>query len=258
MKNNNLPQLVKDTCQKYGINPDDSLWNCHGTWVMYHRALERVAALHNITFNEPTIIEHNADKRICVMLVKGTWQGKEEWTIGEAMPINIDRKNNQQQYPFAMAEKRAKDRVILKLLGLHGYVYSQEEFADAENDLQKNKPQPKPIPDPKPEPNKTTELGEIQQKAKLTLDETIKKTEQDRKDIADGKYTPATETKSQVDWEKIHQNYMKNISQLPSQSMCQFWFNKHKETLKEMKTAVPRMYGEIEAHYTSQLESYQL
>ena len=105
---------------------------------------------------------------------------------------------------------------------------------------------------------KNVDENKPKEEKKLTLDETIKKTEQDRKDIANGKYPPATETKSQVDWEKIHQNYMKNISELPSQSMCQFWFNKHKETLKEMKTAMPRMYGEIEAHYTSQLESYQL
>lgn len=92
---------------------------------------------------------------------------------------------------------------------------------------------------------------------KLTLDETIKKTEQDRKDIADGKYTPATETKSQADWEKIHQNYMKNISELQSQSMCHFWFNKQKDILKDMKTAVPRMYGEVEEHYTKKLNSLQ-
>ena len=33
-------------------------------------------------------------------------------------------------YPYAMAEKRAKDRVILKLLDIHGEVYSQEEADD--------------------------------------------------------------------------------------------------------------------------------
>jgi hypothetical protein len=33
-------------------------------------------------------------------------------------------------YPFAMAEKRAKDRVILKLIALHGLVYSEEEADD--------------------------------------------------------------------------------------------------------------------------------
>ena len=45
-----------------------------------------------------------------------------EWSIGEASPYN-----NKNAYPFAMAEKRAKDRVILKLVGLHGDVYSQDE-----------------------------------------------------------------------------------------------------------------------------------
>ena len=66
------------------------------------------------------------------------------------------------------------------------------------------------------------------------------------------------ENKDHAEWEKIHATYMKNISQLVSQSMCQFWFNKHKDVLKNMKTAVPRMYGEIEAHYTSQLESFKI
>ena len=31
-----------------------------------------------------------------------------------------------------MAEKRAKDRVILKLIGLHGYIYSDDELEDTE------------------------------------------------------------------------------------------------------------------------------
>ena len=133
-----VPQLIKDTCDAVGIDAKTALWNCHGTWVMYHKALEKVAAHQNIKFDLPQIIEHDADKRVCVMLVKGKWKEREEWTIGEAMPINIDRGSNKQQYPFAMAEKRAKDRVILKLLGLHGHVYSQEEFADPNVDLQKS------------------------------------------------------------------------------------------------------------------------
>ncbi len=50
-------------------------------------------------------------------------------TFGEAAPMN-----NSNGYPVAMAEKRAKDRVILKLVGLHGDVYSEDEadeFKDA-------------------------------------------------------------------------------------------------------------------------------
>lgn len=44
-----------------------------------------------------------------------------------------------------MAEKRAKDRVILKLVGLHGYVYSEEEsddFKDAKPNTGAIPPQP--------------------------------------------------------------------------------------------------------------------
>ncbi len=57
-----------------------------------------------------------------VILVTGRFNDKVEWSFGEAAPYNL--KNN---YPFAMAEKRAKDRVILKLVGLHGDAYSEIE-----------------------------------------------------------------------------------------------------------------------------------
>ena len=140
--NADIPEIIRKTCEEAGISAKESLWNCHGTWVMYHKALEKVASIQNIKFDQPNIIEHDAEKRICVMIVTGHWKDKTEWTIGEAMPINIDRGNNKQQYPFAMSEKRAKDRVILKLLGLHGHVYSQDEFADAEEDLKPKGNQP--------------------------------------------------------------------------------------------------------------------
>ena len=53
--------------------------------VMYHKALEKVASIQNIKFDQPNIIEHD------VPIVTGHWKDKTEWTIGEAMPINIDR-----------------------------------------------------------------------------------------------------------------------------------------------------------------------
>jgi hypothetical protein len=43
-------------------------------------------------------------------------------SYGEATP-----QNNKNLYASAMAEKRAKDRVILKLIGVSGHVYSSEE-----------------------------------------------------------------------------------------------------------------------------------
>jgi hypothetical protein len=51
-----------------------------------------------------------------------------EWSIGEALVnVNYRVSGRQAGYVYAMAEKRAKDRVILKLLELHGLVYSEEE-----------------------------------------------------------------------------------------------------------------------------------
>ena len=62
---------------------------------------------------------------------------------------------------------------------------------------------------------------------------------------------------SQDEWQKITQNYLRNIDEFKSQSMCLHWFNKNKDVLKNMKTVVPRMYGEIQEHYQRKLDSLQ-
>ena len=132
----------------------------------------------------------------------------------------------------------------LASLGLHGGQYASVNEIDKAQNNEKN------IDENKEKPKAETK--------KPTLDETIKQTGQDRSDIADGKYSPGeeeTDPDKIAEWEKIHQTYMKNISQLPSQSTCAFWFNKQRDVLKSMKTAVPRMYGEIEEHYTKKLQS---
>jgi len=117
-----IPERVTETLKEIGMAPNDAGWNCHGTYVLLHKALEKVAVHKNIVFNEPTILECNSEKKIVSLLVTGTMGDKSEWSIGEASPSN-----NKNSYPYAMAEKRAKDRVILKLVGLHGDVYAEDE-----------------------------------------------------------------------------------------------------------------------------------
>ena len=121
-----IPQNVIDVFKELNLDTAKDGWNCHGSYVLYHRTLEKIAAKTGVTFEPPTIIESDAEKRICVLNVVGHLGDKTEWSIGEAMPINIDKGNNKQAYPYAMAEKRAKDRVIIKLVGLYG-AYSQDE-----------------------------------------------------------------------------------------------------------------------------------
>ncbi len=118
------PVLI-EILTKYGEKAEDALWDCHGTWVALHRAIERIAAKAGITFDMPEIIEARSADKTAVIVVRGFLDEKAEWSFGEAQPAN-----NKNAYPFAMAEKRAKDRVVLKLIGLHGLVYSEEESDD--------------------------------------------------------------------------------------------------------------------------------
>jgi len=117
----NYPENVTRAVKENGLNKD-AVWDCHGQWILKHSACETIAANRGITFDEPLIIESDADKSIAIVMVKGYLGDKFEWTFGEATP-----KNSKNSYPYAMAEKRAKDRIILKLIGLHGDVYSEDE-----------------------------------------------------------------------------------------------------------------------------------
>ena len=107
----------------------DSLWmmqrGSKKLWIIYHWACERAAAVKGITWEPPQVIHADPERKLAVVLVTGKLGGHTEWSFGEAAPYNT-----KQAYPFAMAEKRAKDRVILKLIGLHGLAYSEEEADD--------------------------------------------------------------------------------------------------------------------------------
>ena len=118
------PKLI-EIFKKYDMSAEDSMWDCHGSWVAYHKAIEEIGAKAGVSFSKPDILEHNSEKGIVSLVCYGEMNGRQEWSVGECSP-----KNNKNAYPYAMAEKRAKDRVILKLVGLHGFVYSEEESDD--------------------------------------------------------------------------------------------------------------------------------
>ena len=131
MSKTNIPAKVVDIIKELGMTRDETLWDCHGTWVMYHKALEKIAAHKGVTFDDPKIIHSDMALKSVVVLVTGRMDKRSEWSFGEATPAN-----NKNAYPFAMSEKRAKDRVILKLVGLHGDVYSDTEIdKQAQDDI---------------------------------------------------------------------------------------------------------------------------
>ena len=38
-----IPENVGETLREIGMTPDQAGWNCHGTYVLLHKALEKVA-----------------------------------------------------------------------------------------------------------------------------------------------------------------------------------------------------------------------
>ncbi len=137
-------KAVMDFMEKYGVASDE-IWEVHGsTWVVKHKALERVAAEVGIVWGRPAMLECNSGDGVAAMCVFGKLGERMEWSIGEALMVRPDRAGGnykvtgkQAGYIYAMAEKRAKDRVILKLLETHGALYSEAE-ADEFEDRRQN------------------------------------------------------------------------------------------------------------------------
>jgi hypothetical protein len=116
---------------KYELQTSD-FWQIpqNKQWVVKHAALEVVAAKAGIRFDTPQIVEANGGDGVAAVCVQGQMGDRFEWSIGEASP-----KNSRNSYPWAMAEKRSKDRVILKLTGIHGLVYSDNEVDAADGQV---------------------------------------------------------------------------------------------------------------------------
>jgi hypothetical protein len=115
---------IMEFMAKHAIDSDE-IWEVHGnSWCIKHKALERAGAAAGVHWGPVQVIENNSAAGIVALCVRGAiGDNREEWSIGEASP-----KNNKNAYPYAMAEKRGKDRVILKLLNTHGYLYSESEL----------------------------------------------------------------------------------------------------------------------------------
>jgi hypothetical protein len=128
---------IREVLERYGESYDTrkggTVWEVQGTPVISHKCLERIAARAGVQYDMPTILRCERDE--AVILVAGTLGERREWSIGEALVnVNYRVSGKQAAYVFAMAEKRVKDRVILKLVELHGLAYSEEEADEFKQD----------------------------------------------------------------------------------------------------------------------------
>lgn len=142
-----MDERLKAIITDYGLDKSD-VWQLpqnNKTWLIKHAALEVVAVKAGVKFSPPTVLEADSANGLCAIVVTGAFGDRTEWSIGEASP-----KNAKNAYPWAIAEKRAKDRVILKLIGIHGLVYSEDEMPSTEAGQPALKPETEqPAPKPK-------------------------------------------------------------------------------------------------------------
>jgi len=122
----NFPKEIADFMAKFKVSFDE-VWKIPqgNAYAVKHKALERVAAEQKIEHHPPIIVQADLANKTVALVVTSTMGGRHEWATGEAAPYN-----NKNGYPLAMAEKRAKDRTILKLLQAHGALYSEDEADD--------------------------------------------------------------------------------------------------------------------------------
>ena len=129
-----LPENLEKLRKEFKLNRDDFWEVRRGTWAITHKACEKIEDAINVEWQQPQLIETDSASAVS-MIVTGTAKNVTKWATGEASP-----KNNKNAYPWAMAEKRAKDRVIIKLAGVSGDLYSDSEADDFK------KPEPKQTP----------------------------------------------------------------------------------------------------------------
>lgn len=132
-----ISKQLQDFMAKHKIAKDE-VWEVrNGAYAIKHFAIERIAAKAGIRFDRPAFLEHDTASGAVSMVVFGKLGEREEWSTGEASP-----KNNKNAYPFAMAEKRAKGRVALKLLlavdDVDAALYSEEDSEDFKQDKRQN------------------------------------------------------------------------------------------------------------------------
>lgn len=232
-----MDDVIKELMKDLELDFKDNTWEVkHGgksVTCVKHKALEKIAAHKKIRFDPPAMIANDPDKRVAAMCVTGHLGDRAEWAIGEASPGN--NKNN---YPYAMAEKRAKDRVILKLLNMAGDYYSQDEADEFEEakpaNVEPRKKDPEPEAQPDPEPAAETEpdvKGQIQEWANKVNEEIEK---------------PFGAEAMFVDqWNRL----MKELDNCKQLSHLNSWKESNRQWLDKFGSDKPKEYQEILSWY---------
>ena len=128
--------------EKYSLTKDD-FWEMKrgnkSMWILTHDACEKIAYKEGIIFDMPNYKLSCTQPPNVVLYGSAKLGNRTEWSNGEANPTNC-----KMPYMNAMAEKRLKDRLTLKLINAYEYQIYSEIEADAFEKPAESKTAPRP------------------------------------------------------------------------------------------------------------------
>ena len=133
---------IKAIAKIYELEQED-FWKHQqsGSWIIKHDAVEKIAKIEKITFSLPVVASSEINN--VALVVEATYKETTVWTMGEAR-----QENCKMPYYWAMAEKRGKDRCVLKLLNMYErglYSSSEADEFNMVGKAPKSGPEVKPI-----------------------------------------------------------------------------------------------------------------
>ena len=163
-------EKIKELATKYQLTKDD-FWQLPQNkrlHILTHDACEKIASIEGVRYQKPEWLSKGQDG-VWAVEVSGFKKDDPDnviWTTGEA-----SRQNCTAKYFVNMAEKRAKDRLILKLIRAYEHgIKSEDEADDFKNPSTDNGSQPEPEPEPKPA-KKKGDILEALREAVIMLDD---------------------------------------------------------------------------------------
>ena len=131
----NIPNQIIKVAEKYNLKlPNDKkdmtgdVWCIGNNFILKHDALTKIAKNEGVVFHKPEVHIIYNDKQFFGVAMYGEAEldGYKIWTTADSTTQNTMAK-----YYFNMAEKRLRDRQVLKLLDLYEYgLYSDVEADD--------------------------------------------------------------------------------------------------------------------------------
>ena len=132
-------ELLKELYKKYNLSPKDIFTSPIGFTIITRSGIDKIQASANIVIHY-SLEKVSDDNKYVVIKAIGCMNSKINSagdilegskrieTYGESSP-----QNTRNQYPIAMAEKRAMSRVVLKLTGFYELgVYGEDEVNEIE------------------------------------------------------------------------------------------------------------------------------